>query len=257
MGGWRRYLVWDNGRDDGGLPGRRHSIGDPHIGCGWADQVAPSVQSLLSPQSHPPHIGTALLAPHSAGSRFSLSTSGWEPVTPGSPPLRFRFFANYARGSPVPLRDLGSSTVAAGILLSLSVADNQGEVEVTVQAIGANGCGTTVSPGVTVTLAVPSLTSLAEAYSSANMSDSGSSDLAAVGDSAAGRWVSHACTHGLCVSRRDARLFSLSGRSSVPIPVECGPQRYRIRQWSDRFRPRQYRCPLGHRALGVAGASGM
>jgi hypothetical protein len=137
---------------------------------------------------------------------------------PGSPPLRFLFLANYARGSPVPLKDLGSSTVAAGILLPLSVADNQGEVEVTVQAIGANGCSTAVSPGVTVTLAAPSLTSLAEAYSSANVADSGSSDLAAVGDSAAGRCVSDACMHGLCVSRRDARALLFIGQVLRPHP---------------------------------------
>ena len=87
---------------------------------------------LVLPCLHPAPFGTALLAPHSADSRFNLSTSGWEPVTPGSPPLRFRFFANYARGSPVPLKDLGSSTVAAGILLPLSVVDNQGEEETTV-----------------------------------------------------------------------------------------------------------------------------
>ncbi len=118
----------------------------------------------------------------------------------------------------MPLRALGSSTVAAGILFPLYVADNQGEVEVTVQAIGANGCSTAVSPGVTVTLATPSLTSLAEAYSSANMSDSGSSDLAAVGDSAAGWWVLDACTHGLCVSRRDARALLFIGQVLRPHP---------------------------------------
>ncbi len=116
--------------------------------------------------------------------RFNLSTVGWGPVASGMPPLQFRFLANYMRGLPVPLCDPGPSAVLSGLLLPLALANSLGEVEVTVLAKDANGCVTIVFPSVTVTLTAPSLTSLAEAYTSSG----GGGPSGSAGNSTSGAW---------------------------------------------------------------------
>ncbi len=101
---------------------------------------------------------------HSTVSRFNLSTAGWIDVAPGSPPPRFMFLANYHRGSPVPMNDLGPGSLLAGLLLPLSLTDANGTVEITVLAHDAGGCDTIVSPSVVVTVVPPSLANLADQY---------------------------------------------------------------------------------------------
>ena len=82
----------------------------------------------------------------------------------GSPPLQFMFLANYHRGSPVPLSDLGPGPGLPGLLLPLSLTDANGTVEVTVLAHDSDGCDTVVSPSVVVTVVPPSLSNLAVQY---------------------------------------------------------------------------------------------
>jgi hypothetical protein len=96
--------------------------------------------------------------------RFNLSTAGWTAVATGSPPLQFMFLANYHRGSPVPLSDLGPGPGLHGLLLPLSLTDANGTVEITVLAHDSDGCDTIVSPSVVVTVVPPSLANLAEQY---------------------------------------------------------------------------------------------
>jgi hypothetical protein len=74
------------------------------------------------------------------------------------------FLANYHRGSPVPLNDLGPGSLLAGLLLPLSLTDADGTVEITVLAHDAGGCDTIVSPSVVVTVVPPSLVNLADQY---------------------------------------------------------------------------------------------
>jgi hypothetical protein len=85
-------------------------------------------------------------------------------VATGSPPLQFMFLANYRKGSPVPLSDLGPGPGLPGLLLPLSLTDANGTVEITVLAHDSDGCDTIVSPSVVVTVVPPSLANLAEQY---------------------------------------------------------------------------------------------
>ena len=97
-------------------------------------------------------------------SRFNLSTAGWQLGPSSSRPVQFMFLANYHRGNPVPLSDLGPWPLLPGLLLPLSLTDAAGMVEITVMARDSGGCDTFVSPSVSVTVQSPSLSSLADHY---------------------------------------------------------------------------------------------
>jgi hypothetical protein len=97
-------------------------------------------------------------------SRFNLSTAGWQLGPSSSRPVQFMFLANYHRGNPVPLSDLGPWSLLPGLLLPLSLTDAAGMVEITVMARDSGGCDTFVSPSVSVTVQSPSLSNLADHY---------------------------------------------------------------------------------------------
>jgi hypothetical protein len=97
-------------------------------------------------------------------SRFNLSTAGWQLGPSSSRPVQFMFLANYHRGNPVPLSDLGPWPLLPGLLLPLSLTDAAGMVEITVMARDSGGCDTFVSPSVSVTVQSPSLSNLADHY---------------------------------------------------------------------------------------------
>ena len=82
-----------------------------------------------------------------------------------SPPLQFQFVANPWGASPVPVSDLGSGAKLVGLILPLSLANNQGKVQIAVLARHADGCEALTTSSVIVTLKAPTATSLAEAYS--------------------------------------------------------------------------------------------
>jgi hypothetical protein len=129
--------------------------------------------------------------------RFSVSTSRalWYNGNSDGTALEFQVgVLNAVTGVVTPLTDFSSATEAPGLLLPMSLADDNHVVHVTIVARNTAGCVAVLGDSAQVLLSSPSLLTLAARFSTASASSAGDASVLASSHSASntsssGSWM--------------------------------------------------------------------